>query len=80
MEGTGAGIYGQSVGRRLSISLGRYAIVFKAKIHAILDDVMKFKQMVDQRNTLSICSDIQVALKALQTAKTSPLVRVPKDE
>jgi len=26
-EGTGAGVYGQSVGRRLGISLGRYASV-----------------------------------------------------
>jgi len=51
METTRAGIYGQSVGRGLSISLGRYATVFKAKIHAIFDDVKKFKQMVDERNT-----------------------------
>jgi len=51
MEGTGAGIYGQSVRRKLSISLGRYATVFQAKIYAILDDVVKFKQMVEQRNT-----------------------------
>ena len=35
-EGTGAGVYGQSVGRRLSFSLGRYAIVFQAEIYAIL--------------------------------------------
>jgi hypothetical protein len=25
MEGTGAGVYGQTAGRRLSISLGKYA-------------------------------------------------------
>ena len=31
-EGTGAGIYGQSVGRRLSFSLGRYTTVFQAEI------------------------------------------------
>ena len=35
-EGTGAGVYGPSVGRRLSISLGRYATVFQAEIYAIL--------------------------------------------
>jgi len=35
-EGTGAGVYGQSVGRRLSFSLGRYATVFQAEIYAIL--------------------------------------------
>jgi len=35
-EGTGAGVYGQSVGRRLSFSLGRYATVFQAEMYAIL--------------------------------------------
>jgi len=35
-EGTGAGVYGQSMGRRLSFSLGRYATVFQAEIYAIL--------------------------------------------
>jgi len=36
MEGTRAGVYGQSVGRRLSFSLGRIATVFPAEIYAIL--------------------------------------------
>jgi hypothetical protein len=36
MEGTGAGVYGQSVKRRLSFSLGRYTTVFQAEIYAIL--------------------------------------------
>jgi len=31
-EGTGVGVYGRSVGRRLSFSLGRYAIVFQAEM------------------------------------------------
>jgi len=31
-EGTGTGVDGQSVGRRLSFSLGRYATVFQAEI------------------------------------------------
>jgi Fe2+ or Zn2+ uptake regulation protein len=31
-EGTGAGVYGQSLKRRLSFSLGRYATVFQAEI------------------------------------------------
>jgi hypothetical protein len=35
-EGMGAGVYGLSVGRRLSFSLGRYATVFQAEIYAIL--------------------------------------------
>jgi len=35
-EGPGAVVYGQSVGRRLSFSLGRYVTIFQAEIHAIL--------------------------------------------
>jgi len=35
-EGTGAGDYGQSGGRRLNFSLRRYATVFQAEIYAIL--------------------------------------------
>jgi hypothetical protein len=35
-EGTRAGVYGQSVGRRLSLSLGRPVTVFQAEIYAIL--------------------------------------------
>jgi hypothetical protein len=35
-EGTAAGFYEQSVGRRLSFSLGRYVRVFQAEIYAIL--------------------------------------------
>ena len=35
-EETRAGVYGQSVGRWLSISLGMYATVFQAEIYAIL--------------------------------------------
>jgi hypothetical protein len=33
---TGAGVYGQSVGRRFSLPLGRYATIFQAEIYAIL--------------------------------------------
>jgi hypothetical protein len=35
-EWPGAGVYGHSVGRRFSISLGRYATDFHAEIYAIL--------------------------------------------
>ena len=35
-EGTGAGVFGQSVKRRLSFSPGRYTTVFQAEIYAIL--------------------------------------------
>jgi hypothetical protein len=36
VEGTGAGVYGQSVNRRLSIPLGEHATVFQAEVYAIL--------------------------------------------
>jgi hypothetical protein len=35
-EGIRAGVYGQSVGRRLSFSLGKDVTVFQAEIYAIL--------------------------------------------
>ena len=38
-EGTGAGLYGQSVGRSPSFPLGRYARVFQADVYAILECV-----------------------------------------
>jgi len=34
--GAGGGVYGQSVGRRLSFILGRYVTVFQVEIYAIL--------------------------------------------
>jgi hypothetical protein len=35
-EGTGAGVYGQSVNRRFSIPLCKHATVFQAEVYAIL--------------------------------------------
>ena len=76
MEGTGAGVYGQSVGRRLSFSLGRYATVFQAEIYAILECAHEIQFQDRPENHVSSCSDSQVALKALQAVKTtSPLVQ-----
>jgi len=46
-EGTGAGVYGQSVERRLSFSLGKHATVFQPEIYAMF---MKFNFRIDQRN------------------------------
>jgi len=48
-QGTGAGVYGQSVGRRLSFCLGRYATVFQAEIFAILACVHEIQFQLDQR-------------------------------
>jgi ribonuclease HI len=75
-EGTRAGVYGQSVGRRLSISLGKHATVFQAEVYAILACVHAIETQDRLEKYVSVCSDSQVALKALQAAKTtSPLVR-----
>ena len=63
MDGTGAGVYGQSADRKLSISLGKHATVFQGEVYAILACIYD-------------TDDSQAALQALQAAKTtSPLVR-----
>ena len=75
-EGTGARVYGQSVGRRLSFSLGRHATVFQFAIYAILACVHEIQYQNRPEKCKSICSDSQAALKALEAVRTSsPLVR-----
>jgi hypothetical protein len=74
-EGTGAGVYGQSAGRRLSFSLGRYVTVFQAEIYVILACVYEIKFQNRPEKYVSICYDSQAALKALQAIRTSPLVQ-----
>jgi hypothetical protein len=75
VEGTGAGVDGQSVDRRLSISLGKYAIVIQAEVYAILACVHETETQDRPEKYVSICSDRHAALKALQAAKaTSPMV------
>jgi hypothetical protein len=56
-EGTGVGVYGQSVGRRLSFSLGRYATVFQAELYAILASVYEIQVQTRPEKYVSICSD-----------------------
>jgi len=74
-EGTGAGVYGQSVGRRLNFSLGRYTTVFQAEINAILACVYEIQSQNRPEKYVSICSDSQADLKALKAVRTmSPLV------
>jgi hypothetical protein len=74
-EGTGAGVYEQSVGRRLSFSLGRYATVFQAEICAILAYVYEIQlQNTVEKYTIIGC-DSETALKALQAVRTSPLIQ-----
>ena len=72
----GTGVYGQSADRRLSISLGKHATVFQAEVYAILAWVHETETQDQPEKYVTICSDSQAALKALQAAKTiSPLVR-----
>jgi hypothetical protein len=49
-EGIRAGVYGQSVNRRLSIPLSKHATVFQAEVYAILAVFMKLKLRISQRN------------------------------
>jgi hypothetical protein len=76
VEGIGAGVYGQSADRRLSISLRKHATVFQAEVYAILAYVHEIETQDQPEKYVSICSDRQAALKVLQAAKTmSRLVR-----
>jgi hypothetical protein len=66
--GNGAGVYGQSLARRLSISPGKYDTVFQAGIYAILACAYEIQMNVRLENMRVF------ALTALHVAKTSPLV------
>jgi len=64
---TGAGVYGQSIGRSLSF--------FQTEIYAILACVYEIQSQNRREKYVSICSDSQAALKALKAVrKTSPFV------
>jgi len=75
-EETGVGVCGQSENRRLSIHLGKHATFFQAEVYAILACVHEIETQDWPEKYISICSDSQAALKALQAAKTtSPVMR-----
>jgi hypothetical protein len=63
-EGTGAGVCGQSVGRKLSISLGKHATVFQAEVYAILACVHEIETQ-DRPDKYVSVADRQASLKAL---------------
>jgi len=76
MDGTRAGVYWQSVGRRLSITLGKYTTVFQAEVYAVLAYVCDIQTKIRPEKYVSICSNSWMALKVLQASKrTSPLVQ-----
>jgi hypothetical protein len=58
-EGKRAWVYGQSVNRRLSISLGKHATVFQAEVYAILVCVHETETQGRAEKYVSICSDSQ---------------------
>ena len=53
MEGTRAVVYGLSLGRMLSISLGMYATVFQAEVYATLACVYEIQTQVGPEKSLS---------------------------
>jgi ribonuclease HI len=73
-EGNGAGVYEQSVNRRLSIPLGKNTTVFQAEVYAILACVLETETHDQPKKYVSICSDSQAAMKTLQAAKTMSLL------
>jgi len=48
----GDGVYGQSLGRKFSVCLGKYITVFQAEIYAILVCAYETQRMLGQRNVL----------------------------
>jgi len=75
-EGNRAGVYGQSAGKRLSISLVKQATVCQAEVYGLLACVHETETQDRPEKYVSVCSDSQVALKELEAANTtSQLVR-----
>lgn len=58
-SGAGAGVYGQSLGTGLIISLGRYATVFQAETYATLACVYKIQMNIRSEKYISICSTVK---------------------
>jgi hypothetical protein len=69
--GARGGVYGQSLGRRLIISLRKCATIFQTEVYAILACVYEIQTNTRPEKYISIFSVSHVALKALQAAKTS---------
>ena len=74
-DGVGAGVYGQSVRRRLSFLLGRYTTNFQLEIYAILACAYEIQSQNRPEKYVTICSDSLAALRVLEAVRTtSPLV------
>jgi hypothetical protein len=57
--------------RRLSISIGKYAIVFQAEMYAILTCAYEICMDIRPQKYICIGSGSQVALKPLEATKTT---------
>ena len=62
-------------GKKAQYLSRRYATLFQAEIYAILACAYEIQLYGRPEKYLSICSDSQVALKAFQANRTSPLVQ-----
>ena len=68
-EGTKAGVYGQSSGRRLKISPGKHVTIFDAEIYVFLFCTHEIHKDVRPEKYGIICSDGQAALKLFRLPK-----------
>ena len=66
MGEAGAGVYGKSWVRRLSLCLGRFAAVFQAEIYSILACAYEIQMNARLENCVSVRSDSQTAVKDLK--------------
>jgi hypothetical protein len=71
MEGTGTGVYGQSLGRRLSISVGKYATIFQAELYAILAYVYEIQTLVRPEKYVSIALIVRLPKQHLHWSNSA---------
>jgi hypothetical protein len=69
MEGTGAGVYGQSLGRRLGISVGKYATVLHAEVYVILACVNEIQTLVRPEKYVSFALIVRQLCKNFRLPK-----------
>jgi hypothetical protein len=62
------------MGNLSKFSLGKHGAVYQAAVYAILTCVYEIQTNARPEKEVGICSDSQVALKALQVAKTMSLL------
>jgi len=68
---TGASFYNQLMGENTSLPLGTLCSVFQAEMYAILQCARSDDLCHRHRNSITICTDSQAALKALESHKVT---------